>query len=634
MKLLFGDYETYYSRDYTLRRMTPVEYILDHRWEMIGCATRSDAEDDYAKFLEHDEFVNYLSQLDPKDTAFVSFNALFDACILAWRYDFHPALFIDAMGMARALVKHLTGSVSLDAVAQHLGVGKKLLTIHNVIGMNKQAIKDNQLWVDYATYSKMDCEMLRGVFHKLKPLFPMSEYLVMDGVIRATVYPQFRLNTNVLYAHQHEVLTNKRNLMGRAGVFERSDLMSDDNFATLLKNEGVDPPRKTSLKTGKENWAFAKTDEEFTMLLEDPNPNVQALVAARLGVKTTLEESRTERMLRIANLQWPASSAPVAYRSDPNLVGFMPGWMPMPLKYSGAHTHRLSGDWKLNVQNLTRGGNLRKALVAPQGFTVVAADESQVEARLTAWFCGQEDLRQAFEDGDDVYSQFAQEEIYHYPVNKKDTPKERFIGKQSILGAGFGAGGKKFAWMVETLSRLQLGQQIDMSEDEGKRVINSYRRRMRHISRTWPALLAILPKIANGDTGVLGPDGVVSYGQDHIRLPNGLCLYYVDLRYEKDNWSFQYGKRRKWLHGGKILENIIQALARIIIMDVAVRMKQKYKLDYALQCHDELVYVVPDGARELVQGALTEEMTRRPWWGPTIPLACETGMGHSYGDVK
>lgn len=625
MKLLFGDFETYYSKDYTLKTMTPVEYILDHRWEMIGCAVRTNDEDDWIKFLEHDEFVKYLQQFDPQETAFVSHNALFDACILAWRYDFHPALYIDTLGMSNALIKHKTGRVSLAEVARHLGFGEKLTALAKVEGMCRQAIKDNQMWVELATYAKDDCNKLYKIFHALKPDFPMSEYLVMDGVIRATVYPKFRLNTNVLCAHQNDVLMNKHGLMTAAGIVGREQLMSDEGLANLLKAEGVLPPRKFSIRKQCEVWAFAKTDEEFTALLEHPNSRVQAIVAARLGLKTTLEESRTTHMIKISQLHWPKDRTQT----------FMPGWMPMPLNYSGAHTHRLSGAWRLNVQNLTRGGNLRKALCAPQGFIVVAADASQIEARLTAWFCGQEDLRQAFEDGTDVYSQFASEEIYRRPVNKKDTPKERFIGKQSILGAGFGAGGKKFAWMVETLSRLQLGEEIKMDEETGRDIIDKYRRRYKSISRAWSNLLEVLPEIASGSEGVLGPGGAVTYGQDHIRLPNGLSLFYAGLkRDQQDGWSFQYGKQRKFLHGGKILENIIQALARIIVMDAATRMKQKYMLDYALQCHDELVYVVPSGTEKFVESALTQEMTARPSWGPTIPLAVESAHGHSYGDIK
>ncbi len=639
MKTVFGDFETYYDDLYSLRRMTPVEYILDPRFEMIAVAIAEG--DDPPTFKEHDPFVEYLSTLDPNDTCFVSHNALFDACLLAWRYHFIPALYIDTMSMARATIYHKTGHVSLDAVQKYFGFGEKLKTIANVKGMNKQAIKDNDLWLDYAVYGIDDCTKMRMIFNAMRPSFPMSEFLVMDSVIRCAVNPVFKLDTGILHSHLHEVKTNKETLLARTGLQSRDSLMSDEAFARALQSLGVDPPRKITAK-GNDKWAFAKTDEAFTDLEEHPDTNVQALVAARLGIKTTLEETRTQRMISISQLIWPRKGdGPAADKMLP----FMDAWMPIPLRYSGAHTHRLSGDWKLNAQNWSKvkpdgsGGNIRKSLVAPQGHSVVAADASQIEARLTAWFCGQEDLRKAFEDGEDIYSQFAQEEIYHYPVtNSKETKLERFIGKQAILGAGFGAGGPKFQWMVETLSRVILGQQIEYDEVRAKTVINAYRRRYSNISGMWPTLLQTCSAIARGDTGVLGTDGVVSYGQDFIRLPNGLSLFYDGLRCEASprgtQWTFTFAKKKKFLHGGKILENIIQALARIVVMDAAVRMRQKYGLHYALQVHDELVYVVPTEKATWVLASLITEMTTRPWWGPTIPLAAEGAIGHSYGDVK
>ena len=168
--------------------------------------------------------------------------------------------------------------------------------------------------------------------------------------------------------------------------------MSNDKFAVALRNLGVEPPMKTSLVTGKEAYAFARTDPEFIALEEHDNPEVQTLVAARLGHKSTLEETRTERLTSISRLRWP---------------GTLQGKLPIPLRYSGAHTHRLSGDWSLNMQNLPRGGALRRAVIAPPEHKVVAADASQIEARMAAWICGQVDLVQQFANKEDVYSTFA-----------------------------------------------------------------------------------------------------------------------------------------------------------------------------------------------------------------------------------
>jgi DNA polymerase len=631
MQTIFLDFETYYNTKagYTLRKMTPVEYILDHRFEMTLVAVIEG--DGSPKVYEHDAFVTYLAGKDPSQVCMVTHNALFDMCIMSWIYKFVPALMVDTMGMARALIYHKTGRVSLDAVQKYFELGEKGKTINQVDGMTAGMIKANGLWLDYAAYAIDDCAKMRGVFKKMIPSFPKHELLVMDGVLRCAVQPTFQLDQTVLHEHLHDVKTSKEQLLQKAGLADRTMLMSNDMFADALRRFGVEPPTKISLKTGKEAYAFAKTDKAFVELDQHPDPDVQNLVAARLGLKTTLEETRTQRLISISNLWWrdPWLNGDAIVQGASNARLF-----PVPLRYAGAITHRLAGDWSLNCQNFTRGGKLRDSLVAPIGYKVVACDASQIEARLTAWFCGQEDLCQAFERGDDIYSMFAQDEIYHRPVNKKQHPKERFVGKQSILGCGFGAGGPKFKWMIEVNSRIQLNEAMVLTDVEAKSIVDAYRRRYARISGGWRVLTQLFPHIANGRGQGIGPGDVVRIEKQRIRLPNGLHLFYDNLQYKDNQWKFTFAHNERMLHGGKLLENIIQALARIIVMDAAVRMRQKHQLHFAHQVHDELVYIVPEDQAQTTYDALHHEMTVRPSWGPTIPLAAEGGIGDSYGDVK
>ena len=184
--------------------------------------------------------------------------------------------------------------------------------------------------------------------------------------------------------------------------------MSNQIFVKILETVGVEPPMKTSLRTGKETYAFAKTDKEFTALLDHPNPKVQTLVAARLGTKSTIEETRTENLMKVADR----------------------GALPIMLNYYGAHTGRFSGGDKLNLQNLPRNGAIRKAITAPEGHVLVACDSSQIEARMVAYIAGQDDLVQAFREGRDVYSEFASE-VYGKKVTKDDKV-QRFVGKTCI----------------------------------------------------------------------------------------------------------------------------------------------------------------------------------------------------------
>ena len=133
----------------------------------------------------------------------------------------------------------------------------------------------------------------------------------------------------------------------------------------------------------------------MTDLLEHPNLAVQALVAARIGVKSTLEETRTQRLLGIAKRA---------------------GVLPVPLRYYAAHTGRWGGSDKLNMQNLpSRGSNtIKQSIIAPEGYVLIDADSSQIEARTLAWLSGQIDLVDAFANDEDVYKIMASQ-IYNKP---------------------------------------------------------------------------------------------------------------------------------------------------------------------------------------------------------------------------
>ena len=623
MKLIFLDFETYYDKEYSLRKMTPVEYVLDPRFEVIGCAVK-ESMDGKPYWLDGDALPAFFASLNPTETMLVTHNALFDMCIVAWIYNFVPRLMVDTLGVSRALLGHRLRSLSLASVSQHLGLGVKGNTVHNVIGMSAAAIKLAGLYESYVDYSCNDVALCAGIYDKLvrSGQFPKRELAVMDMVLRCAIKPKFILDQNVLAEHLHEVKQKKDHLLAQTfslGVINKSDLMSNETFAQKLRDLGVDPPTKVSLTTGKETYAFAKSDAAFLELEEHPDPNVQILMAARLGHKSTLDETRTDRLLNISRLTWKSNPA---------------GSMPIPLRYSGAHTHRLSGDWKLNLQNLPRGGKLRHALVAPPGYEVLTVDSSQIEARIVAWLAGQQDLVDAFANGEDVYSLFASD-VFGYPVNKKDNPTERFVGKQSILGLGYGLGPPKFRDRLKTDSKNQTGTAIEIDDNEAFRIVGTYRRKYANIPALWRALTNAIPILAGAPGAYSVGPAVFEHGA--ILLPSGLRLHYHDLRQvpteRGSEWQFTYAGKPQRIYGGKLLENITQALARIIVMDAGLAIQASIA-ELALQVHDELVYVVKKELVPIVRNVILTEMNRRPAWAPDLPLASEAGEGASYGEAK
>lgn len=629
MRTIFLDAETYYDKDYSLRKMTPVEYILDPRFEMQGLAVK-DGLRGKLEWIDGPDVGKFFETL-PMEVMTVTFNALFDNCLFAWRYGYVPKLMVDAMGVARARLGGKLRSLSLAQVSKHLGVGiKGGEELAGVMGLRFAQIKATpSLYEPWKAYGLNDVELCANIYEELviKGQFPPAELVINDSVLRCAIKPKFELDQTMLSEHLFAVQQEKELALAKAmlaGVNSKDDLMSNDKFAAVLRSLGVDPPMKISPTTGRQTYAFAKTDAGLNELAEHENIAVQVVVEARLGHKTTIEETRTERFLNISRLNWQDNAITPGGNSRR---------IPMPLRYSGAHTHRLSGDWKLNVQNLGRGGKLRKSLQAPKGMSVVTVDSSQIEARMVAFLSGCTRLLTAFEEKRDVYSEFATE-VFARHITKADVP-ERFIGKQSILGLGYGLGWEKFGRTIPILSLNQIGVSIPMPDDEAMRIVHTYRQTYREIPQTWKLLNNLIDiSLARGDTVEWGP---VRFEKGRILLPSGLYLYYEDLYHADGNWLFTYGGKIKRLYGGALMENISQALARIVIMDAMLRVRKRlgqYGIELALQVHDELVYVVPTNVVDIVKQIVTEEMNRRPSWGQALPLASEAGFGPTYGDAK
>lgn len=625
MKKLFLDFETYYdSATYTLRKLTPVEYILDPRFEPLGCAFAYDAEP--AFWADGPQLPEFFKTVDMASVDIISHNALFDALILAFHYHLQPAHYGCTLSMARNWVAHQTGSVSLAAVAKRYGLPEKMSTLLRTNGVNFQEMKGNPvLHREVANYGIDDVNKCRYIYNTmLQEGFPTSELEIVDWVVRMAAIPQLEVDREVVAAHLGEVLAQKQKLLDDAALDTRDPVMRDEALAAGLMMFGVSPvPRKISKRTGKEQWAFAKTDQEFTALLEHPDPRIQALVAARLGHKSTLEETRTQRFLDISAVTT---------------------LFPVPLKYSGAHTHRLSGDWKLNLQNLPNGSQLRKALRAPKGCVILSVDASQIEARLNAVLSGEYWLIEAFRQGRDVYAEFAAM-IYNRPIVKQLDKIERFVGKTGILSLGYGSSAPVFQAMCRNKGDVIVPYAM------AELTVSIYRAKCPMIVEHWKmANNQILPMIASGADYQWG---ALTVGREKLYLPNGNALRYQGLKHdynerdERFQWSYTRAAPRvgsdgaqamiqQKIYGAKLVENECQSLAFLHIGEVAMRVKKMTDnlLIPVHQIHDELLYVVPEKIAEQCKRLVVDEMARPPAWLPDAPLAAEGGIGETYGDVK
>lgn len=612
MRNLWLDFESYYDTEYSLRKMTPPEYVLSPQFEALGCAFAWEGKEPF--WVDGPDIGAFFKPLDLTDTRAISHNAAFDMLILSLRYKVFPAAYGCTLSMARNWISHQTGSVSLDACCKRYGLPLKSGTIAKMAGVNFHQLKhDKGLYDAEVAYGLQDVANCRALYQTmLDEGFPESELDVIDWVVRMAAQPQFEFDQQMITEHLSEVRANKEQLLAKASMDDRANLMSDDKLAAILIMLGVQPPRKMSKVTKKETWAFAKTDKEFTDLLEHPDPTIQAVVAARIGHKSTLEETRSERLLAISRCTLAA---------------------PIPLKYSGAHTHRFSGDWKINVQNLANGSKLRHALRAPKGKLVVSVDASQIEARLNAELSGETWLLDAFREGRDVYAEFAAD-VYGRPIDKRLDPNERFVGKTGILSLGYGSSAEVFQNMVRNKST----NGFIMSKSLAFQTVAIYRTKCAKIVDHWRvADRQIVPQIAQGIETYWGP---LKVGRERLILPNGNMLRYNQLRHEyhddRTGWLYNRGDRIHKLYGAKLVENECQSLAFVHIAAVAMSIwHQTEKLLWpAHQVHDELIYVVDEKIAEKVAQIVVAEMSRSPDWLPNIPLAAESHIGKTYGDTK
>jgi DNA polymerase I-like protein with 3'-5' exonuclease and polymerase domains len=606
VKLVTIDFETYYDQEYSLRKMSTEEYVRDPRFEVMGVAVKVDRG--ATQWFSGDEKATrgFLESLWLGGCAILAHNMVFDGLILAERFGIYPAMYLDTMLMANAEIKPFTGRVSLAKCLEHLNLGTKGDEVHNMLGRHRQSLSPEEMR-RYGAYCKNDVDTTFTLFQHLADGFPRRELQLIDLTLRMYLQPKFELDATLLAEHLQEVKAKKDAAQARVtAAVTVDDLMSNAKFAEILKRIGVDVPMKISPATGKPTYALAKNDLAFKEFAEEyqDDPLVGPLLLARLATKSTLEETRTDRLLSMARRSW---------------------LLRVPLSYYAAHTGRYGGSESINLQNLPQPhkSKIRFGLRAPRGYVVLGADLSQIEARCAAEFAGERSLTDAFRAGRDVYSEFGSR-LYGRTITRADK-RERFLSKTAVLGLQYGMGPGKFISAARAMGDVK----VTAAESEG--IVQTYRSVYTAIPRCWRALDKVLEQMVLGGTGAVGPCTFTRYA---IRRPNGMHLRYPNLEYDNGNYQYTYGPMVRTLWGGKLLENLIQALARDIVMENMLRIRDEVGIRPALQVHDELDYIVPEKDAEAVAAAIRRIMTAPPAWMPGLPVDVEIHWGETFGDCK
>ena len=625
MNLITVDFETAYNdKGLGFRTQTTEEYVRDKAFEVIGVAVQVGAGEPTWFSGNHDQIRVWLKQFDWKNSLVLAHNTLFDGAILAWHFKIKPMGWLDTLSMARALHGVDAGG-SLAKLAVRYNIGQKGTEVSAAINKNRLDFTPDDL-AQYGEYCKNDVRLTYDLFQIMSKDFPMDELRLIDMTLQMFTHPVLEIDQGVLYERLDALAQEKSELLSslmerlKATSEEevREKLSSNNKFADILRSFDIEVPMKFSEKQKKDVPALAKKDEGFIALTEHEDPFIQQLCAVRLGTKSTLEVKRIERFSDIAKRNH--------------------GLIPIPLKYYGAHTGRWSGVDKVNFQNLPsrdpKKKALKKAIVAPEGYVVINCDSSQIEARMVAWLAGQDDVVKQFADGEDVYSLFASS-VYDRTITKADI-EQRFVGKTCILGLGYGTGAAKLQHTLATSQPIS----VKIELEESKRIVGVYRDKNDKIIELWAEGDRMLEDMLNGSfkngPKSFGKHGCVFYDKEGIILPNGLRIRYPNLRKEWDEEDqkskIMYDSRKGAISiwGGTVVENVVQALARIVVGEQMLKINEHYRV--VLTVHDAAVVVVPmdeeDSAKELITGL----MGIAPEWAQGLPVASEAKSGASYGD--
>ena len=212
-----------------------------------------------------------------------------------------------------------------------------------------------------------------------------------------------------------------------------------------------------------------------------------------------------------------------------------------------------------------------------------------------------------------------------------------------VLGLGYGMGAKRFQ---TTLALGVMGPPVKMSIGECTRIVKMYRKINKKIVEFWGVCEEVLLNMARGVAGSFGPNNILQYEGTSIWLPNGMGLHYPGLRalYDREGqlqgFKYKANGADKHIYGGLLCENIVQALAGVIIREemceiddlyAKTRLKKGEVAKIVTMTHDEIVSVIPERLASKLLEANLKVMKTPPKWATDMPInAAAEGWAVNY----
>lgn len=688
--LVVIDFETYWdSKTYTLSKMGPIEYVRNENFAPQLCAfTLSNGSCCVdCSVVEHERLQTTFKNLDTHDVAWCGHNMHgFDSIILSEFFDFHPRQIWDTIAMMRWTGLSRVCRESHAALTEFLGNG------HKAAGT---VVSDHKQWPDdftpeerafFIQYCKDDAGQCYQNAQAMLSYMTPDALRFMSITARMATEPSFVLDEDLLleYLSDLDAAADKarQELMAMFSFQSNADMLaalrSADKFAGMLRSLGIEPPRKESAaktKTKREKlqlaadagvpgaaeelenmqpvmtYAFSKTDVDFVLMQDHPDPRVAMLVRTRLQLNSSIDRSRAETLLKFARMHKPL----------PIMLG---AWLAHTGRYSaGASADAGTKTDKLQFQNLSKRDpskrKLRQAIKVPEGQVVVACDSAQIEARGLAFVANEVGLLTQFREGRDPYSELA-ETIFGVPwqdikAGAKSGDKKmkmyRNTGKTGILSCGYGVGYVKYS---NTLLRqgIHLHEDLDRHHELARYAHGIYRAAHPNIVAFWKTAENVLEAMLRGESGTFGgPNndiytfGIMPVGPrtdlcvPSVRFPSGYILRYPGLRAERNDrgkWQFLYdtykgaSKIPTYIYGGAFTNNLVQGLSFVdVIMYQGCRMDEA-GIKLACNIHDAWASVVPEEQGEYVKQQMLYHMSMVPPALNGLPVACEAEIGTTF----
>jgi DNA polymerase len=316
---------------------------------------------------------------------------------------------------------------------------------------------------------------------------------------------------------------------------------------------------------------------------------------------------------------------------------------------------------------------IRSAFISAPGKRLDVCDLNAIENRVVGWVAGEEKILQVFRDGHCPYLDFAShwfnipyailDVAYHN--EDPDAKFKRQISKPAVLGCGYGLSGGGWGVDPRTGDKVKTGlwkyaedMFCPMTKDQAHEAVKVFRKTFSKVVQLWwDCEAAVRRCIKTGSTEWLGPTNLIWCDRRkrkngtyflRIHLPSGHCLHYIDARVENRERTGRDGlpytqetiiykgidqNHKTWsditTHGGKIVENIVQAISRDILVE-AMLLADEIGLTIVGHVHDEIATENDDTPEGLGLEDLTWCMSQVPKWAPGLPLIAKGYTGYYY----